>query len=166
MHLIQRKQQGFTFVELITVMLLIGILSAVAFSRFANPDIYNQALFVNKLQSYLRLTQQIALSSTAQNQLAVQSQLSIEPSDDDQWQISIINGEHSRRYKLSMNSAILMGEQTVNSALLFNFSANGDLIETQLGAVTKATSTSIALHIGDTSICIAPTGYSYEGACI
>jgi hypothetical protein len=146
-------------------MLLVGILSAVAFSRFANPDIYNEALFVNKLQSYLRLTQQIALSNNSPDSTDI-SQLIIEPSDDSQWKISIFNGKHSRVHRLSMNSAISLGDQIINSTLQFNFSSKGDLVELQLGPVTQAVPKSIALHVGKTPICIAPTGYSYEGACI
>jgi MSHA pilin protein MshC len=160
-----RKQQGFTFVELITVMLLVGILSAVAFSRFANPDIYNEALFVNKLQSYLRLTQQIALSHSSPDSTDI-SQLMIELKDDSHWKISILNGEQSRVHKLSMNSPISLGDQIINSTLLLSFSSKGDLVELQLGSITQAVSKSIALHVGNTPICIAPTGYSYEGACI
>ena len=146
-------------------MLLVGILSAVAFSRFANPDIYNEALFVNKLQSYLRLAQQVALSNTASTFANNASQLKIEPNDN-QWEISVFNGKQSRVHQLSMQSPITLGAQKINDTLVLNFSENGDLVELQLGAVTKVISKSIALHIGKASICIAPTGYSYEGACI
>ncbi len=153
-------------------MLLVGILSAVAFSRFANPDIYNEALLVNKLQSYLRLAQQVALSNaSSSNTLSSNtsansaSQLKIE-ANNNQWKISVFNDAHSRVHQLSMQSAIALDEQEIYDTLVLNFSENGDLVEVQLGAVTKAVSKSIALQIGTASICIAPTGYSYEGACI
>lgn len=160
------NQRGFTIVELITVMLLVGILSAVAFFRFSDPEIYKQSLFSTQLQSYLRLTQQIALSSSSSQTDSVQSQLLIKPGSSDQWQIVISNGKQTQNYQVSMNSALYYNDQVVSSGLVFSFSGNGDLITAELNSAAQPINKSIALQIGESSICVAPTGYSYEGACI
>lgn len=156
-------------------MLLVGILSAVAFARFANPDIYRQSLFSAQLQSYFRLTQQLALSGTAQfdpdtlaatSNSPVASSLAIEPLAPGKWQITITSGQYSKHYPLAVDSDLLIDEQQLTSPLHFKFASNGDLIEIQFAESLQPVNHSIALHIGDQSICIAPTGYTYEGACI
>ncbi len=58
----QRSQLGFTLVEIVTVLVLLGILSAVAFSRLGNVDSYTQSIYTQQLLSYLRLTQRTAVA--------------------------------------------------------------------------------------------------------
>ncbi len=55
------RQKGFSFVELITVVLLIGILSVVAVARFTGSDGFAEYTFQNRFISALRNMQQRAM---------------------------------------------------------------------------------------------------------
>jgi len=58
------KQRGFTLVELITVIILIGVLAMVALPKFSGSDNYEVYPYRAQLISALRLTQQRAMQQT------------------------------------------------------------------------------------------------------
>lgn len=59
--------RGFTIVELIVIIALLGILSAVAISRFGNTQTYYDLQLRDQLISIARLAQQTALNRNDQN---------------------------------------------------------------------------------------------------
>jgi len=61
------KQQGFTIVELVTVIVLIGILTVVIAPKFSGTDTYEAYAHRTQLISALRLTQQRAMQQTNPN---------------------------------------------------------------------------------------------------
>jgi len=62
--LISKKQNGFTLVEVVVVLILIGILAATAASKFTGTDTFEAYTFRASLISALRLTQQRAMQQT------------------------------------------------------------------------------------------------------
>ncbi len=163
----KHMQSGFTLVELITVMLLVGILSAAAFSRFPDNSLYRESLFAKRIQSALSMTQQISMAqhSTAKKRLYTAS-LALQKTATAQWQVVIDNVHASEQFALTLDTAVLLDNQPLDErGLTLYFSANGDFIEHSLQP-GKPVSASIALQIGRAAICIAPTGFSYAGACI
>jgi MSHA pilin protein MshC len=56
------RTSGFTLIELITIMLLVGILSATAVSRFFNPDIFFSRGFSDETIAILRYAQKSAVA--------------------------------------------------------------------------------------------------------
>ncbi len=153
-------QRGFTLVELITVMLLIGILSAVAISRFADTNLYRQALFTQQLQAYLRLTQQLAMArQSGYASSAEAAKFSLQQTAAQQWQVTISSDGSSQSHLLKADSQLFIDQQalTLGTDLQLIFSSNGDLIAKNLPKNSQITH-SIALQIGSHSICIAQTG--------
>ena len=59
------KSAGFTLLELIVTILIVGILSATAFSRFANEDTFVVRIEQENLISTLNLAQQLAMTGRA-----------------------------------------------------------------------------------------------------
>jgi MSHA pilin protein MshC len=167
--LISHQQSGFTLVELITVMVLIGILSTVAFSRFADTDPYKQALFSSKLQAYIRAAQQIAMAqqTALYADRTPKSLLTLLQTEQSKWQITIANDTGMQSHSLELNENVQVDKQPLPKGvkLVLKFAANGDLVQTSYPEISQVTH-SLALQIGEETLCIAPTGYSYEGSCI
>jgi len=61
--MIVSKHNGFTLVELVTVVVLIGIVTAVAGPRFFNMEAFQTRGYADELASSLRYAQRIAIAS-------------------------------------------------------------------------------------------------------
>lgn len=57
------KEHGFTMIEIIMVMVILGILSSVGFSRFASTSSFKERGFVDETLTSLRYAQRLAISS-------------------------------------------------------------------------------------------------------
>lgn len=57
-----RKNTGFTLIELITMMIIVGILSVVALPRFADQGAFNSRGFHDETLSLLRYAQKTAIA--------------------------------------------------------------------------------------------------------
>lgn len=152
------QQRGFTLVELISVLVLLGVLSAVAFARFADTSSYREGLLVDKIHSYLRLTQQVALAH--QNE---RTQLSM-AHQGEHWEVDIASGDSHRTFEFDTDAEIAIDGQLLNSTLLLEFSSAGDLLQRNFPA-TSSVAQSIELSINQSLLCLSPSGYSYEGSC-
>ncbi|MFT7410617.1 MAG: MSHA pilin protein MshC, partial [Oleispira sp.] len=86
----KNPQQGFTLIELITVIILLGILSAFAASRFPSSQSYSTAIITNQFIASARLAQQTALSRTSVDSTDP-TQLNIS-GNSDRWRLVVSSG--------------------------------------------------------------------------
>lgn len=165
-------QQGFTLIELITVIILLGILSAFAVSRFSSSQSYSTTVIKNQLIASVRLAQQTAMSrasvsSSGQTQLQVSG-------DSDNWYLNITSGPVSysaqvdrgdEQVRYGTNTSVTCSALTASTStpLVLTFNGDGNRIPaTTLRICIDTPSSSIA----DIELCISPSGYAYEGACL
>lgn len=57
-----RKNSGFTMVELIMTMVIIGIIAAIAAPRFFDNDVFQSRGFADQVQASLRYAQKVAIA--------------------------------------------------------------------------------------------------------
>lgn len=161
-------QQGFTLIELITVIVLLGILSAFAISRFPSSQSYSTTVIKNQLIASIRLAQQTALSrasvdDTEHTQLQVMG-------DSDNWYLNISSGPVSYNAQVDRGGEqVRYGSNLTSScsaltATPFTLTLDGDgnRIPAQALRICIDTPSSSA----DIELCISPSGYAYEGACL
>jgi MSHA pilin protein MshC len=60
------KMYGVTLVELVTTLLIIGILSAIAGPRFFDESDFQERAYIDELASSMRLAQRLALASNCE----------------------------------------------------------------------------------------------------
>lgn len=159
------KQRGFSLIEVVTVLVLLGVLGAAAFSRFGNTSSYTEAILQQELLAYLRLTQRVAVA----HQESITSFALTR--NGDQWDVSLqfdgqtvsdqLEGNHTVSFQLGGFTGSLDNGVTYR----IEYSDTGDLATVTSPANVPVTQ-SVQLNIGARFICIAPTGFAYEGSCL
>ena len=166
---------GFTLVELITVVLLLGILSAFAASRMLGANVYTPALVAGDVMSVTRLAQQTAMS----RQDAVVSAI-LDPDASD-WRTRVVANAGagdttlytSRMLRRNSGATVVNGASslTVTAAnpLRVVFDGAGNVASATVGATALDPSLGIRVEVsGDTPayvLCVAPTGFVQRGTC-
>ncbi len=73
MHLQDRLEKGFTLIELVTVIVLLGILSVVAFSRIGNLNVFEEKAFFDEVTNAVRYAQKLARSTGCNVEVSLQA---------------------------------------------------------------------------------------------
>lgn len=158
-------QQGFTLIELITVIILLGILSAFAASRFPSSQSYSTAIITNQLIASLRLAQQTALSRSSVDSIN-HTQLDVTGGSDD-WRLVVSSGSLTYDAQVGRDDEeIRFGSDLALSCsalapapLTVTFDGDGNRVPFENLRVCIDSATDIEL-------CISSSGYAYEGSCI
>lgn len=159
-----KYQQGFTLIELITVIILLGILSAFAISRFPETQGYSTTIIKNQFLASARLAQQTSLSRASPNDNVT---LNISENSDD-WNFVIAGGSGiSYSAKIERGSEKIRSGTNLTAACSalssspFTVSFDGDGNRIPFENLRVCIDSTI-----DFEICISPSGYAYEGACL
>ena len=166
---------GFTLVELITVILLLGVLSAFAASRMPGSSSFVPRLVAQEGIAFSRLAQQLA--ATRQD---ARIALVIDTTGND-WRLRVLSdvgGSLSiiREETLARNNTTLnVSDSVVNASidavtpLRIEFGGLGGVASATIGGTTLNEDLGIHLSaVGDSShdLCIEPTGFAIHGPCL
>lgn len=164
---------GFTIVELIAVLLLLGILSTVAMSRMVKGSAYTPSLVVQEVVALTRFGQQLAMS----RQDATVSLEMQQIASDWRFRVRVDSGAGAIDARVQAtersNSSITVtnGATTMTLAsdpLVLTFDGLGNLSTAAVGATAMNASIGVQLTVlGDSNrtVCVSSTGYAYRDSC-
>lgn len=136
-----RKQTGFTLIEMITVIIIVGILAVVTIPRFLAPSSFDSRATSDTLISSLRQAQQLAMSkATTAN-------------------VSVTTDNTNKRIRISYTEG---GVQYIDVSISSNVSITPDTISfLKSGAANIVAQRTIAINPNLRNVCIETTGYSH-----
>lgn len=158
-------QQGFTLIELITVIILLGILSAFAISRFPSSQSYSTRIISNQLIASARLGQQTALARASVN-AANHTVLNVNPNANT-WTLAVTAGGTNYTAEVKRGAEQVRFGNDLSAAcasltaapLSITFDGDGNRVPAQNLRICIDSVT-------DVELCISPSGYIYEGSCL
>lgn len=184
-----RLNHGFSVIEMIAVVMLLGIVGTVVFSRFSDPTSFNQAAVKDSLVTSIRQAQQAALGRSDVTFSIVQTA--------DEYQFLVKSGANvlttqtinSQNIVLQTGTAEALSTATDScaSGARFDASVQGFVIEfdsqgniasfdydaNPMGPELNEDPPSfdfngVRICVNDlvtASVCVSPAGYAYEGDC-
>lgn len=167
------KSAGFTLIELIMVIVLISVISALGIGLLPSAESYKSPLFTDQFLNALRTTQRLALlrenpsdvlsvdisrSSTAFQLQIMQSAA----------QVELISIEHSGvNLALSTTDFTTPCTGLAASAWPYTLYFNGAGERSDASRVQSNANLRICILASPArELCIAPSGYAYVGSCI
>ncbi|WP_299181917.1 prepilin-type N-terminal cleavage/methylation domain-containing protein [uncultured Neptuniibacter sp.] len=187
-------QRGFTLVEIIVVIILLGILSAVAIPRFSDTSTFESASLRSSILGSLKLAQKTALAQHASSVYWVLSR----PAET-QWQLQLLIDSDSSDGNpptditptqlstpisapsmLNFNVSLAAGGAVAGSVgtsdnLVILFNQLGDMVRVKTNVVltseasfpgsAQQVDSSLQFADGSGDFCLSLTGYSYASTC-
>jgi MSHA pilin protein MshC len=169
---------GFTIIELVTVILIVGIIAAVSFARLFDSEQLNGIMVRDRIIAAARTAQQNALGR-ADVELTITpnggaTEVTIATSDAGGTIQSFIVSLDSVSLSGDINNtdscAITTGAASITSSnpMTLAFEELGDLTTSGVTGSTGTPTSALRICINDIineSICVSPSGFAYSGDC-
>ncbi len=173
-----RHSRGFTIIELVTVIVLIGIVGVAIVARFLTPNAFNEGAAADGIITTIRAAQQAALGRAT-----VTFEIN---SGSGEWVFEAKDGGSTiRSFEVTADNVILETGSAVASGntcpnafdtavagdFQLAFDNKGNLASFTNGGVTElagATFNGVRICLNDkvdVSACVSPAGYAYVGNC-
>lgn len=164
--------KGFTLIELIIVIILISIVSALGIGLFSSTDQYSARLASDRWLAGFRLAQRLSLQKQNSNHLVTATVTE----NSNAWLFSIDQGlVNLHKFDIEKEQVEMRGSASdyvndcevlplITFPFSLSFNGYGDAVSTTI--IQKTTNQRLCFIGGNVEdICISPSGYAYEGLC-
>lgn len=169
-----KGRRGFTLVELIVVIVVLGVLAVTIISRMLGSDSFDAAVARDQLVSLVRASQQKALGrrdvSLTLQPAGDALQATLEALDADGDPLVLDSRTIPARgvgigYALDTASCLAGGLTVLNAPLELRFEAPGNLVSVNGNPLPDAGMRICLDENPALSLCISATGFAYTGSC-
>ena len=155
--------KGFTLVELVLTLVLVGILSVSAIGLFATSDSYTARTVADRFLAQARFAQQVALARAADTVTPIG--LSVTRSGNTV-SLSVTTGGLPAIREINASGVVIRRKTSGTSACGGGTASNFTLQFDRRGNLNPAVNNLICIDGQQTiAICISPLGYAYEAVC-
>ena len=135
------RHNGFTLIELVTVITIVGVLAVVMIPRFLQPSNFESRTVSDQLISSARQAQQFAMSKAASANVT--------------WSTN----NTAKRIRIQYNES---GTQTIDIAIPSNISiTDSSILFLKSGAASISSQTLVSINPNPRNVCIETTGYTH-----
>ncbi len=166
------RSSGFTVVELVTVILLLGILSVVAFGRFVRPSAFTPGAVVHALILEARVVRQLAATRADAvvtftiDRMGSNWRLQTATDVDGVLRTELVAADNT---SLRATSGAADDQLDAATAATLVLDSSGDLAAVTIGGTPGDPTLGVEFAItgdSDREACIYPTGYANDAACL
>ena len=152
--------RGFTLVELVAVISLLGVVLAIISSRFALVDPFDQRIGEDGVLSLLRKTQQSAFG-------VENVSVTIETSGSNVVFSQIVSGAARTARSFPTNEVAITAGSVGSGTACGSISSTITSIFDSAGEIETVDDDGFPICLnGESSLCISPAGFAHEGACL
>jgi len=165
---------GFTVIELVAVLVLIGVLAVTSYSRWFSGDAFASTTTVADISSVARLAQRVAISKPG-NVITLEIDRV-----GDSWELAVMEDDAGTITTLfqidntSGNSISVSGVSgpvllSTTNNLVINYDALGSLTNLVVGGTSLGASIGVAISVSTDApkaMCISPVGFVHAGNCV